>query len=282
MGENAQLYDYYPFGLSFNSWKREDNKKNDYLYNGIERQDELDLGWDLAEFRSYSPEIGRWHQIDPKTSERESGYVGFANNPILYADYLGDTVIITGKATDKAVEHLNSGLKGMATSVDDDGKLSYTLNEGEKLNRKSKKHIKAIESGEITINIRAIDNSQNNDGGAVIGGEFQGTTVIVEEGTVDTKNIYDATTGGKIDNAFKKPGSTVIHEITEGYEAGKISLKKGVSSGNGNTDGSVYKKAHRRAANKAGKIKEYVHYENNVATSLIYTAKGQLIYIMRD
>ena len=67
-------------------------KKNDFLFNGIERVTELDLGWDLAHFRAYDPAIGRWLQIDPKTSERESPYVGFANMPNFYIDPLGDTI----------------------------------------------------------------------------------------------------------------------------------------------------------------------------------------------
>ncbi len=90
-----QVNDYYPFGLIYNAFSKSNSINNSYKFNGMERQDELDIGWDLAEFRSYSPDIGRWHQIDPKTSERESGYAGFANNPIFYSDPLGDTVSIT-------------------------------------------------------------------------------------------------------------------------------------------------------------------------------------------
>ena len=67
-------------------------KKNDFLFNGIERETELDLGWDVAEYRSYDPAIGRWLQIDPKASERESPYVGFGNRPNFFIDPLGDTV----------------------------------------------------------------------------------------------------------------------------------------------------------------------------------------------
>jgi len=45
VGRSIQIYDYYPFGLTFNSWQRLGGVKNDYLYNGKEMQDELDLGW---------------------------------------------------------------------------------------------------------------------------------------------------------------------------------------------------------------------------------------------
>lgn len=39
----VQTDDYYPFGLAFNSYQS--GLKNDYLYNGKELQNELDLGW---------------------------------------------------------------------------------------------------------------------------------------------------------------------------------------------------------------------------------------------
>jgi len=49
----VQMDDYYPFGLTFNSFKREDSKGNKYLFNGIERIDDLDLGWDMADYNPW-------------------------------------------------------------------------------------------------------------------------------------------------------------------------------------------------------------------------------------
>lgn len=51
--------DYYPFGLTFNSYSRENSLPNMYQYNGKEKQDELDLGWIDYGARMYMPEIGR-------------------------------------------------------------------------------------------------------------------------------------------------------------------------------------------------------------------------------
>ena len=83
---------------------------NKYLYQGIELQDEL--GFDVYSFeqRSYDAALGRWWQIDPKASERESPYVGMANNPILYSDPLGDTVIILYKAIDVAPDFYHTAI----------------------------------------------------------------------------------------------------------------------------------------------------------------------------
>lgn len=37
----------------------------DYLYNGKERFDDFDLGWDNFGFRFYDPAIGRFTGVDP-------------------------------------------------------------------------------------------------------------------------------------------------------------------------------------------------------------------------
>ena len=81
-----QTDDYYPFGLTFSSYQRENSITNQYKYNGIERQDELELGWDLAQYRAYEPTLGRFMQIDPIMKEHESPYAWNTNNPIIYAD----------------------------------------------------------------------------------------------------------------------------------------------------------------------------------------------------
>src|SRR5690606_26510305 len=88
----VQMDDYYPFGLTFNSYRRENTIANDHKYQSWELQDELDLNVYATEFRTYEPSLGRWMQIDPKASERESPFVGMGNNPIRYIDPLGDTI----------------------------------------------------------------------------------------------------------------------------------------------------------------------------------------------
>src|SRR4051812_10563772 len=60
-----QSEDFYPFGLSFNSYNRENSLINKYLYNGKEKQDALDLGWFDYGARMYMPDIGRWGVVDP-------------------------------------------------------------------------------------------------------------------------------------------------------------------------------------------------------------------------
>ncbi|MEK6780698.1 MAG: peptidoglycan DD-metalloendopeptidase family protein [Bacteroidota bacterium] len=87
-----QSDDYYPFGLTFNSYSRENSLPNYYQYNGKELQDELNLGWLDFGARMYMPEIGRWGVIDPMTEKmRRWGPYSYAfNNPIVFIDINGE------------------------------------------------------------------------------------------------------------------------------------------------------------------------------------------------
>jgi RHS repeat-associated protein len=84
----VQMDDYYPFGLTFNSYSRENSVDQNYLYNSKELQDELNLGWLDYGARMYDPSIGRWMVIDPLTeiSRRWTPYNYAWNNPIRYID----------------------------------------------------------------------------------------------------------------------------------------------------------------------------------------------------
>jgi RHS repeat-associated protein len=61
--ENCE--NYYPFGLTFNEYSRENSPANQWKFQGQERQDELDLGWDSFKWRNHMPEIGRFFNVDP-------------------------------------------------------------------------------------------------------------------------------------------------------------------------------------------------------------------------
>lgn len=79
---------YYPFGLTFNSYNRENALNNPYQYNGKELQDELNLGWLDYQARQYDPAIARWMAPDPLSglSRRWSPYAYCYDNPLLFVD----------------------------------------------------------------------------------------------------------------------------------------------------------------------------------------------------
>jgi RHS repeat-associated protein len=57
--------EYYPFGLTFNSYVRENDTPNKFKFQGQEHIDDLNLGWDSFKWRNHQPDIGRFFGIDP-------------------------------------------------------------------------------------------------------------------------------------------------------------------------------------------------------------------------
>ncbi|MEL6132259.1 MAG: DUF6443 domain-containing protein, partial [Bacteroidota bacterium] len=80
---------YYPFGLSHGgSLSTSTSPENQYLFNGKERQDELNLGWYDYGARMYDPTIGRWNGVDALADSYApmSPYNYTLNNPIRFID----------------------------------------------------------------------------------------------------------------------------------------------------------------------------------------------------
>jgi RHS repeat-associated protein len=61
----VQADDYYPFGLTFNSYQRENSEPNRWKFQGQEHLDDLGLNWDSFKWRNHQPDIGRFFNIDP-------------------------------------------------------------------------------------------------------------------------------------------------------------------------------------------------------------------------
>lgn len=64
-----QTDDYYPFGLAYNSFSRENNAPNKIKFQGQEHIDDLNLAWDSFKWRNHQPEIGRFFNVDPLTEK---------------------------------------------------------------------------------------------------------------------------------------------------------------------------------------------------------------------
>jgi len=83
-----QSEEYYPFGLSYNSYTRENTTAQNYKYNGKELQDELNLGWLDYGSRMQEATIGRFTTMDP-LMEKFTGFSPYnyvLNNPVLLID----------------------------------------------------------------------------------------------------------------------------------------------------------------------------------------------------
>ena len=78
---------YYPFGLSFRM--KDAASANRYLYNGKEKEDFHNLGWNDYGARFYDPQLGRWHVMDP-LNQYHSPYVYVGNKPTILIDKNGE------------------------------------------------------------------------------------------------------------------------------------------------------------------------------------------------
>ena len=83
---------YYPFGLAFNSYERENSVVNKYRYNKKEFQDDLAFNMYYYGARFYDPAIGKFSSIDPHTEKYNdwTPYLYAANDPIRYEDTNGE------------------------------------------------------------------------------------------------------------------------------------------------------------------------------------------------
>ncbi|WP_199119244.1 DUF6443 domain-containing protein [Pedobacter sp. ASV28] len=87
---------YYPFGLTMVGISSKalaiGNPENKLKYNGIEKENDLQIEIYDAQFRELDGQVGRWWQIDPVTDGYESisPYASMYNNPITYSDKLGN------------------------------------------------------------------------------------------------------------------------------------------------------------------------------------------------
>jgi RHS repeat-associated protein len=123
--------DYYPFGLTFNSYSRENSTEQKYKYNGKEEQDELGLNWLDFGFRMYDPAIAKFTGIDPLASKYHwlTPYNYAENSPVANIDLWGlqryfaadgsllgqvgdntDVRVVNSSMTNQqATEHIQSG-----------------------------------------------------------------------------------------------------------------------------------------------------------------------------
>ncbi|MBS1543400.1 MAG: hypothetical protein JST14_07180 [Bacteroidetes bacterium] len=61
--------DYYPFGLPFSSYSRENSVPNRWKFQSQEHVDDLGLNWDQFKWRNHQPDIGRFFNVDPLASK---------------------------------------------------------------------------------------------------------------------------------------------------------------------------------------------------------------------
>ncbi len=256
---------YYPFGMNMDGVFIGSNHK--YQYTGKELND--DLGYNQYDYgaRWYDPSVGRFTGVDP-LAEKYSSFTPFnytLNNPLRLTDPDGrepDDVIIKGSEKQTAFNELQASVKGQLTlSMDANGKVTATQDGTGKLSKDAQQLSNAINDNSIVVNVNAENTTTTQSGNLYIGGAFLGNTITkgANGNTVVAEQEVNPGVLSKVSTAHGKPGADILHEVTEAYQGGLISQKKGVSSPASNQPGSVYQKAHNRATNPSGKIFERIY-----------------------
>ena len=160
---------YYPFGLTMSGisttapLKIEAKRKfNGIEFNHKEFSDGSGLDIYTAKFRGLDPQIGRWWQIDPKPNTSISPYAAMGNDPIRYADPLGDTLGIQFRKG-------FLGLGGKREVIYNNGNLTNADGSayGGKVKGFLKRSVKALNAGrsgskEANSMISELQSSKNN------------------------------------------------------------------------------------------------------------------------
>lgn len=219
-----QSDEYYPFGLTFNSYQRENATKNSYLFNGFEVQDELELGWYDYGARQYDPSLGRFLAIDPAAEfMRRFSPLNYAfDNPMRFVDPDGLApydVVINGDLADEAVAQLNASSNLEITRDPVTGKLSA---KGKAITKTDKSLLAAINDKNITVNVNATSKNTSNLQGTekdLLLGAFGGSKVNAD-GTITARTDVNPNQAKIYSDVYQTlAGVIATHEILESYSA---------------------------------------------------------------
>mgnify|MGYP003296978392 CR=1 FL=1 len=241
-------------------------------FTGKELDEETGYGYFGARYMDHELMTG-WLSVDPMADKYPSisPYSYCAWNPVKLVDPDGREVYINGDGADQAVKQLSNRRLSITRDLET-GKLTYSISQNAKINQREKELIKAISSENVKINIYATNNSiykiddyplDNN----TLCGMFMGTSVsdCDNNGRIVSAETYQVVNPNICENRdkyFSVPkGTSLIHEITESYQAGLLSIEKGISYGPSysNVNGKyippnkdhIYGDAHKQATPQA-------------------------------
>ena len=188
--------EYYPFGLTFNSSKREESLTNKFTFQGQEKQEET--GWYSFKWRNHDPAIGRFFNVDPLASSyvHNSPYAFSENKVIVHVELEGleSVFVFDQKNQPKSkgdytaqifVIHPNGKVGGpyLGSSYPNNSDKHNTLNQGTHLYNNKAGHKSSSKKG-LNI-VDGEGNRQNTSGTDPNGNPATMEWVNVHEGDSD-------------------------------------------------------------------------------------------------
>ncbi len=200
-------------------------------FNGMEKDNEMKGLGNSLDFgaRMYDSRVGRWLSLDPLAGKYPSvsPYAFVANNPIKFIDPDGRIIKIKGPGSNMAVLELQS-----ATNI----KIGYNENSNSlyidvlntdfsKFNKYDANLFNAIIDPDIYVNIETTFSMLNSEEQLLHGGAFFGAEYDSENNKVNTRQEINPEYLRKLDQDYRKSGTSTLHEVLESYEGGKLSFK---------------------------------------------------------
>ena len=152
---------YYPFGLEHKGYNNNfasniTNKAQEFTFNGIEYEKEIDIDLFEMDVRSYDPAIARFTAIDPITHHSASTYTAFDNNPIYWTDPSGANAEEdpTKKTYSKTI---------ITSSIDADGNTSVKMRTYSSTTVTAEDGSKTVTQS-VTTTINTISNVEGEEG----------------------------------------------------------------------------------------------------------------------
>ena len=248
--------------------------ENLYKFSGKELDENTGLYDHGARHRE--PASGVWYGVDALFEKYPeiSPYSYCGGNPVRFVDMDGKEVTVQGSDGKTVVRSISRSIVGKELNVSINGNGKLTAEKKQKrLSKMAKQLYRAIKSENVKVNIITTKRKVDENGMAFVGGAFKGNVIDYSENVVYTKQLLNVDVLDCLSDANGKPGFDVIHEITESFIGGKMSLEMGVDSPQAEEDSSVYNRAHQKATPQSGKVRVYYYDSNNNEVSEIKNIK---------
>ncbi len=230
-GNAIQHLHYLPFGEDWVD-QRNSSWNAPYTFSGKEKDAETDYGYFGA--RYYDSGLSIWLSVDPMSDKYPSmsPYNYCANNPVILVDPDGEEVWLLGSLANEAFLKLQDACPNMSLSMDKDGKLLVNEICGEMTEDESKLFV-SILNPEVKANVYVEGENRFNIEGSTYATEFGGCFVgnkelTTENGKIKTVEATQFISMTRTQQCFPQEnvGKLIMHEITEAYMGGLISIDK--------------------------------------------------------